>query len=140
MGVRSGNPDWRNGSAGGTPITAEALENIEKAIDDLPAIDQVSWGQVSEKPTRFSPDLTAGSNVTITYESDGTAVINAAGGGGGGGGNASARYFTGGAWQARGSDTTPVTFISTKDVNAPNPADMVLGDMWIRHPNALETP
>ena len=139
MGVRSGNPDWQDGSAGGTPITAQALQNMEQAIDDLPAIDQVAWGAVTDKPVKFPADLTAGTNVSITYDADGTATINSSGGGGGGG-NASFRYYVSSAWQARGSDTNPVTFVSTKDVAAPNPTDMVLGDMWIRHPNAVETP
>lgn len=33
MGDRSGNPLWKNGKNGGTPITAESLNNIENVLD-----------------------------------------------------------------------------------------------------------
>ena len=33
MGTRSGNPLWKNNKSGGTPISAEALNRIEDALD-----------------------------------------------------------------------------------------------------------
>ena len=43
-------------------------------------------------------------------------------------------------WPARPSVSHPIMWISTTDAAALRPIDMVVGDMWVRHPDALETP
>lgn len=66
MGVKTGNPAWQNTPAVSSPITAEALNAIEQAIDD--------------SETR----LVAGSNVTIDRSNPAAPIISSTGGGGGG--------------------------------------------------------
>jgi hypothetical protein len=48
------------------------------------------------------------------------------------------RNYDGSAWEARGSSLFPRIFVSSDHAGAPQPADMVVGDMWIRHPDDFE--
>lgn len=41
MGTRSGNPLWKNGATGGTPITADKLNNIEDFLDSVDTSSEV---------------------------------------------------------------------------------------------------
>lgn len=136
MGTRTGNPEWKDGSAGGTPINAEALNNIEEAIDQIPI--GYTFNEISDKPEFYRPALVAGANITIDRTVPDAPVISAAtGGGGGGGGNAFFAYWGGTSWSTRPTTVTPVIFISTNDAAAPRSTEMQVGDMWIQHPLAL---
>lgn len=41
-------------------------------------------------------------------------------------------------WPSRPVSDKPQMWVSTTNPNAPEPPNMVVGDMWIRHPDALE--
>lgn len=79
---------------------------------------------------------------TVTWLSLGTGLqidattLNATGGGATG----TTVYYNAVAdtWASRPASSTPVMWISTTDATAAQPAGMVAGDMWIRHPDALE--
>lgn len=43
------------------------------------------------------------------------------------------------AWPSRPVATNPIMWISTTDAAATQPVDMQPGDMWVRHPDALES-
>lgn len=55
-----------------------------------------------------------------------------------GGGGAGFVEWTGTAWPGRPSTSAAVMYVSTKDKLAPMPSSMLTGDMWIRHPDAVE--
>lgn len=54
MGSRSGNPLWKNGNTGGTPINANALNNIENALDTAIYPDNDGLLPESQVPTRLT--------------------------------------------------------------------------------------
>lgn len=56
----------------------------------------------------------------------------------GGGGGSGGLHWDGTNWQARDGSPTSCMYWSTKDPNAPQPTDMLPGDTWLRHPDALE--
>lgn len=58
----------------------------------------------------------------------------------GGGATAGFVYYTtaSSSWPSRPVSATPVMWVSTTDSTALQPTDMVIGDMWVRHPDALE--
>lgn len=45
--------EWADGSAGGTPITAERLNAVEQGVAE--AGSTATWGQVSNRPSSFTP-------------------------------------------------------------------------------------
>ena len=51
MGTRSGNPLWKNNKSGGTPISAEALNNIDNALDTTVTTDDLDTLETSLKAT-----------------------------------------------------------------------------------------
>ena len=46
--------------------------------------------------------------------------------------------YNGSSWPTRPAASTAQIFMSTKYPTAAEPSDMVIGDIWIRHPDALE--
>ena len=61
----------------------------------------------------------------------------ASAGGSGGGGGSGRLTYTGTAWPARPSTGVPQFWESTRHPTAPQPP-AAIGDMWARHPDALE--
>lgn len=47
--------EWKDGAAGGTPITAAELNRIEGAVVD--AAKTATWGSVSNRPSTFAPSI-----------------------------------------------------------------------------------
>lgn len=45
--------EWADGSAGGTPITAERLNAVEQGV--AAAGSTATWGQVANRPSTFAP-------------------------------------------------------------------------------------
>lgn len=45
--------DWQNGASGGTPLSADRLNERDTAIVD--AAKTATWGQVANRPSVFPP-------------------------------------------------------------------------------------
>lgn len=203
MGQMTGNPTWQDGRDGDdTPITAEALNNIEEALDELDArpsggggggapglsayqvavangfvgnqsqwlaslvgaagksayqvaVDngfvgnQAAWllslkgapGAVSTTP---GPQGKSAYQIAVDNGFVGTesawllTLKGEPGDDGEGGGGSAGIFYSGTAWPTRPADPNPATWISTRHSTAIQPPTMQIGDMWIRHPDALE--
>lgn len=46
--------EWKDGSEGETPITAERLNALEQGVAE--AGEEVSWGSIKEKPAEYPPE------------------------------------------------------------------------------------
>jgi hypothetical protein len=46
-------------------------------------------------------------------------------------------YYSGTAWPARDDTPNPIMWVSTKHPSAPQPGGIVVGDSWLRHPDAV---
>lgn len=69
MGIRTGNPLWKNGGAGGTPITAANLNKIEDVLDSMD-----TSADVDEKIDAVN-ELNMSTYSVIGTDSDGTPII-----------------------------------------------------------------
>lgn len=49
--------DWKDGAAGGTPITAEQLNRMEQGIVDGQNATAVTWSTLAGKPATFPPTI-----------------------------------------------------------------------------------
>lgn len=47
--------DWQDGAGGGTPLSAERLNERDEAI--VEAAKTATWGQVSNRPSTFPPTI-----------------------------------------------------------------------------------
>lgn len=73
MGIRTGNPTWENAPSTNSPVSAEALNNIEGAIDASVATADLAEGVRDTMATA----LVAGTGITIT-PNDGADTITIA--------------------------------------------------------------
>ncbi|MCF8610059.1 hypothetical protein L5G28_07770 [Gordonia sp. HY285] len=50
--------DWQDGTEGGTPLSAERLNERDAAIES--AASTATWGSVANKPSTFAPKIGTG--------------------------------------------------------------------------------
>jgi hypothetical protein len=65
---------WKDGSGGGTPVTAAELNRLEQGVADLTAAVNALRDSVSQSPVHFFNTEGSKGDVTLTFSSAGRAV------------------------------------------------------------------
>lgn len=99
----------------------------DKPTTFAPATHSHAWADITGKPTTFTPSThshaisdTTGLQAALDLAAKGTR-----------------REYISGAWEARGTTPGMRDWSSTKDPAAPPPTEMVIGDTWTQHPDAV---
>lgn len=125
---------WANKPATSTPVTADRLTYIETGIQGAAATADAALPLAAAAELirdTIGAALVAGAGVSIVVNDAGdTITINST--------PSPGLAYSGTAWPTRGAGSDPVMWISTKHAAAPEPPTMAAGDMWVRHPDALE--
>jgi len=128
---------WANKPATSTPVTAERLTVIENGIAAAASTADAALALSAAAELirdTIGTTLVEGAGIDIAVDDTAnTITITATSVTTGGRLN-----YTGSAWPTRPVTSDPQIWVSTKHAAAPQPA-MELGDMWIRHPDALES-
>lgn len=114
------------------------ITSLETALDDkAPLVHSHDIGHVSGLQGALDGKAAISDSTTASTTTWSSTKIAAEIGEGGSSGQVGI-YYTGTSWPSRPVMDDPLMWVSTKHAAAPQPTDMDTGDMWIRHPDALE--
>lgn len=128
---------WIDKPSTATPVNADRLNAMEQGIEDAASVADLALPLAAAAELirdTIGSTLVGGAGITVTVDDAGntiTITANAVVSGG-------RLNYTGSAWPTRPVTSDPQFWVSSKHASAPQPP-MELGDMWVRHPDALES-